>query len=100
MRARKSVPMVASKRCGSGEPSTSRPKAGVALSMGPSRRGSRATDWALCATGSVSPSGVTSAWGSHCVGSKPRLGPQKGMVSELAKACASSLAPSAKSQSM
>src|SRR6218665_76749 len=44
MRARKSVPMAASKRCGSGEPSTSRPKAGLALATAPSRSGNRASD--------------------------------------------------------
>ncbi len=44
MRARKSVPMSAWKRCASGEPSTSRPKAGPVPSTAPSRSGSRASD--------------------------------------------------------
>ena len=73
-----------------GEPSTSRPNAGVALSMAPSRSGSRASDWA----------GSPASCASQPAGSKPRLGPQNGMVSDEANARASSLAPCVKSASM
>ncbi|MOA19442.1 hypothetical protein D3C78_1398230 [compost metagenome] len=78
--------MVASKRSGSGEPSTSMPNAGEGLSSGPSRSGSKARD---C---------TSSTRGSQAVGSKPRLGPQNGMVREEAKAFTSALTPMVNSE--
>ena len=58
--------------------------AGVVLSIAPSRSGSSASDctWSAC--------------GSQASASKPRLGPQNGIVSEEANERVSSLAPWAK----
>src|SRR5258708_5172771 len=81
MRERNSVPMVASKRSGSGDPSTSMPKALAGLMLSPSCSVSRARDWAASGSTSQPP------------GSKPMLGPQNGMVSDAAKDLASSLTP-------
>ena len=81
MRIRNSVPMVASKRSGSGEPSTSMPNAGEGELSGPARSGSKASD---C---------TESTRVSQPTGSKPRLGPQNGRVSDEAKAFTSLLTP-------
>ena len=95
---KKAVPMVASKRCGSGEPSTSRPKAGWRCRWGLLRRGSRATDWARCA-----PRFGLALWRDQRLGQplrrprSPGWGRRKGMVSELQR-LRISLAPTAKSQ--
>ena len=47
MRSRKSVPMPAANRCGSGDASTSMPMALDVLWIAPMRSGINATDWEL-----------------------------------------------------
>ncbi len=71
--------MVLLKRCASGEASTSRPKAGLALPGGARRSGSSASEVAACGSG------------NQLTASKPVLTPQKGSASEEANSLASSL---------
>src|SRR5690606_9742131 len=61
MRSRNSVPMLATKRPGSSEASTSSPKAGASACA---RSGIKASDWAAC------------GWTSHWAASSPGLAPQ------------------------
>jgi hypothetical protein len=77
MRSRKSVPMPLWKRCGSGDASTSMPKAGPALLLLPVRSGSNASDNAMALSS------------SQFTASKPELTPQYGWVSDEAKVLAS-----------
>ena len=71
------------KRWGSGDASTSMPKAGPALLPRPRRSGSSASDSAMALSS------------SQFTASKPEFTPQYGWVSDEAKVLASSLTPAA-----